>query len=116
MAQGATKLLDPDTGRPSTEPADDDLDLVAMARMDPAAFAPLYRRYVLPIYRYCYRRLGGHEAAEDATSQVFVKALAGLGGFTEGSFRAWLFTIADRVVTDLYRRRRPSVDLEMPPT
>ena len=54
----------------------DDAVLAARAAGDPAAFAPLYARYVRPIYRYCYRRLGTHEAAEDATSQVFAKVLA----------------------------------------
>jgi RNA polymerase sigma factor (sigma-70 family) len=92
----------------------DDATLAARAAGDPAAFAPLYARYIRPIYRYCYRRLGTHEAAEDATSQTFVKALGAIGQFEdqrEGSFRAWIFTIADRVVTDVYRRRRPDADL-----
>jgi RNA polymerase sigma factor (sigma-70 family) len=91
---------------------DDEAELVAAAQRDRTAFAPLYDRYARPIYRYCYRRLGSHEAAEDATSQTFVKALAAIGRYCEGSFRAWLFTIADRVVTDLYRRRKPQVGLE----
>jgi RNA polymerase sigma factor (sigma-70 family) len=91
---------------------DGEAGLVAAAQRDRAAFAPLYDRYARPIYRYCYRRLGSHEAAEDATSQTFIKALDGLGRYQEGSFRAWLFTIADRVVTDLYRRRKPQVGIE----
>ena len=91
---------------------DGEAELVAAAQRDRAAFAPLYDRYARPIYRYCYRRLGSHEAAEDATSQTFVKALNGLGRYRDGSFRAWLFTIADRVVTDLYRRRKPQIGIE----
>lgn len=95
--------------------ASDDADLVAAAQRDRAAFAPLYARYARPIYRYCYRRLGDHEAAEDATSQTFVKALGGLGHYRDGhsTFRSWLFTIADRVVTDLYRRRKPQVGIDV---
>lgn len=94
---------------------DDDTVLVARARVNAAAFGPLYSRYVRPIYRYGYRRLGSHEAAEDATSQTFMKALTAIGRFEdqrEGSFRAWLFTIADRVVTDVYRRQRAHADLD----
>jgi RNA polymerase sigma factor (sigma-70 family) len=90
----------------------DEADLVAAAQQDRAAFAPLYDRYARQIYRYCYRRLGSHEAAEDATSQTFVKALHGLGRYQDGSFRGWLFTIADRVVTDIYRKHRPHVEIE----
>lgn len=102
---------------PRPEDGEEPVDAVLAARAaaDSMAFAPLYARYVRPIYRYCYRRLGTHEAAEDATSQTFVKALGAIGRFQdqrEGSFRAWIFTIADRVVTDVYRRRRPEFDLD----
>ena len=41
----------------------DDEALVARAKEHPAAFAPLYRRYVGPIYGYCYQRLGTKELA-----------------------------------------------------
>lgn len=96
----------------SDEP--DDAELVARARGDPLAFAPLYERYLDPIYRYCFRRLGGREAAEDATAAVFAKALAALPAYRDGSFRAWLFTIAHNVVADGHRRRRrrPEAPLE----
>ena len=83
----------------------DDARQVTLARQDPRAFAPLYERYLDPVYRYCYRRLGTREAAEDATGQIFYKALAGLGGFRSGSFRAWLFAIAHNVIVDQVRRQ-----------
>lgn len=90
----------------------DEAGLVAAAQQNRAAFAPLYARYARPIYRYCFRRLGSHEATEDATSQTFVKALAGLERFEGAAFRSWLYTIADRVVTELHRRRRPQAAIE----
>jgi RNA polymerase sigma-70 factor (ECF subfamily) len=68
-------------GESSEESSSDESDLIAAAQRDRRAFAPLYARYALPIYRYCYRRLGNHEAAEDATSQTFVKALDALDRF-----------------------------------
>lgn len=87
--------------------ADDDARLVALARSDPAAFAHLYRRYVDTVYRYCVHRLGTREQAEDATSQIFLKALAALPSHRPGgSFRGWLFTIAHNVITDTYRAKR----------
>ena len=85
--------------------------LVARAREDPHAFEPLYARYLDPVYRYCYRRLGGREAAEDATSLVFAKALAALPHYRDGSFGGWLFAIAHNVVADAHRRRRPESPL-----
>jgi len=84
----------------------DDAALVARAQRDPAAFALLYDRYVEPVYRFCLRRLGDRELAEDATSTIFTKALAGLPRYREQSFRSWLFTIAYHVVTDQFRAPR----------
>src|SRR5687768_11186640 len=84
---------------------DDDSVLVAKAKRDRQAFASLYRRYVDAVYRYCYRHLGSQEEAEDATSQIFTRALAALPRLGQQPFRAWLFTIAHNVVTDVYRER-----------
>jgi hypothetical protein len=58
-----------------------DDDLVTRAKSDPEAFGQLYDRYFDPIYRYCSWRLHTQVAAEDATSQIFLKALAGLPGY-----------------------------------
>jgi RNA polymerase sigma-70 factor, ECF subfamily len=87
--------------------------LAQRALTDPDAFAELYRRYLSPIYGYCYRRLGSQEAAEDATSQIFTKALEALPTFRSTHFRAWLFTIAHRTVIDTYRRHPRTVDIAM---
>lgn len=91
--------------------AERDLQQVARAQRDPAAFEPLYDRYLDQIYAFCYRRLGSREPAEDATSQVFVRAIAALPGFQAISFRGWLFAIARNVVADA-RRERPTTDIE----
>jgi RNA polymerase sigma-70 factor (ECF subfamily) len=93
------------------EPADSTSDAadathVAAARADRQAFRPLYERYVRQIHGYCYLRLGSREAAEDATSEVFLKALAGLEGYRGGIFAGWLFRIAQHVVADIGRRNR----------
>jgi RNA polymerase sigma-70 factor (ECF subfamily) len=89
----------------------DDAGLIARAKSKREDFTPLYRRYVGPVYRYCYYRLGSREDAEDATSQVFTQALAGIAGCRDESFRSWLFAIAHNVVTDRYRARRPHESL-----
>ncbi len=93
---------------------DDDHALVAAAVRDRQAFAPLYARYAVPIYRYCYRRLGSRESAEDATSIVFANALAALHTHRGGSFRGWLFTIAHNVSVTVGKERRhvPLVAIE----
>jgi RNA polymerase sigma-70 factor (ECF subfamily) len=85
---------------------DDDAALARAARDDASCFAPLYQRYLRPIHGYCYRRLGSAEAAEDATSTIFVRALTQLATFRgDGSFRSWLFAIAFRTLNELARKR-----------
>jgi RNA polymerase sigma-70 factor, ECF subfamily len=93
---------------------DEDARVIALAKRDPRAFAPLYDRYFDPVYRYCYRRLGDREAAADATAQVFAKALAALPRYREDapSFRSWLFAIAHNVITDDLRARRPVAPMD----
>lgn len=87
------------------ETLDEDRPLVVAAQQHPQAFAPLYLRYVGAVYAYCRRRLGTKEAAEDATSLIFAKALAALPRYRteQSTFRAWLFTIAHNVVIDSQR-------------
>ena len=92
--------------------ADAEFALVQAARANAEAFTPLYQRYVDSIYRFCYRRLGTREEAEDATSVTFQKALRSLGSFQRGSFRAWLFAIADRTTLDRLRRGKREQPLE----
>ena len=96
----------------------DEAELIEQARQIPDAFGALYRRYLTPIYRYLYRRLGNPHDAEDLTAQVFTEALEGLvaNHFQKGGcFIAWLFTIARRRVADFYRQR--TVDqLDDPPS
>ena len=84
----------------------DEAELVARAQRDPREFAPLYARYADPVYRYCYRRLGNEDAAADATSAVFAKALTAMPRYRAGSFRSWLFAIAHNTVVDGLRSRR----------
>jgi RNA polymerase sigma-70 factor (ECF subfamily) len=95
------------------DPARDDAELVALAQRDRQAFALLYRRYVGDVYRFCDRRLGSREAAEDATATTFKRALEAIDSCRDGSaFRSWLFAIARNVVNDSYRVGRSDRSLD----
>lgn len=93
----------------SRDAARSDADLVAAARLDRGAFAPLYERYRDDLLRYTFYCLGDWDDAADATQQIFVNAMAGLPRFVDrgDSFRAWLFRIAhNEVITRGQRRAR----------
>lgn len=77
--------------------------LVAAARaLHEPAWAEIYRRHARQVYVYIYFRLGDQYTAEDLTSDVFVKALAGIGGYQwRGTpLLAWLYRIAHNVTAD----------------
>ncbi len=90
----------------------DDIALVNAARRDARAFGALYEKYVARVYRYAYVRLRNEPAAQDATSQIFLKAMEALPQFRDGLFVAWLFRIAHNVVVDAVRRAPPETGLE----
>lgn len=91
--------------------------IVAAACTHPEAFAPLYEKYNVAIYRWCYRETGNADMAADLTAQVFVQALQHLHRYQpqlQASFRSWLFAIARNLIRDQWRRFRPTVPpLEM---
>jgi RNA polymerase sigma-70 factor, ECF subfamily len=110
----ATTPEAPVSPAPSVSEAEwtDDSDLVARAKVDRQEFALLYTRYADPVYRYCLRRLGNPEAAADATSQIFAKAMVALPGCRNTAFRSWLFAIAHNTLVDAYRGKRVDQPLE----
>jgi len=99
--------------QPLTIPDDPDAELAEAARASPAAFKALYERYVTIVYRYCLARLRNPAAAEDATSDVFLKAWRNIRSRREGGrFAAWLMVITRNTVADAARRSRPTSPLE----
>ena len=94
-------------------PPDGLSELIAAAQQDPAAFGKLYDRFLQPVYRYLYSRLGNAHEAEDVTSLTFIAAYEALPKYREqGQFAAWLFRIARSKMNDHFRRNRYEVDLE----
>jgi RNA polymerase sigma-70 factor, ECF subfamily len=101
---------------PVEDSAESDGILVRKAQRNPAPFAALYRRYVAPIHRYLYSRLGNTADAEDVTAEVFIEALRSLSRYRErGTFAAWLFTIARRKAVDHHRHSAPHVPFDDTP-
>jgi RNA polymerase sigma-70 factor (ECF subfamily) len=83
----------------------------------PQDFEAWFREHRPTVYRYVRFRLATREAAEDVTSEVFMKALRALDRYDPGraSPRTWLLRIARNAVTDHLRslRRRSSLHVSL---
>jgi RNA polymerase sigma factor (sigma-70 family) len=74
-------------------------------------FESFYETHRAEIHGFLVRRLG-RERAEDAFQETFLRALRAYPRLEHGAhLRAWVFTIASRIVVDDARRRRPQGDL-----
>ena len=78
----------------------DEQALVEAAQTNPARFAELYEANFDRVYAFIARRTANREQAQDLTSEVFQRALSGLGGFKwQGMpFVAWCIGIARNVL------------------
>lgn len=91
---------------------DADRPAVVAAKRDARRFEALYRKYVAQVYNFALYETRDRHAAEDVTSQTFLRALAGLHTFREqaaapdSSFRVWLFQIARHTLSNERRRQR----------
>lgn len=95
------------------KPAGTDELLAQQARGSRAAFGELYRRHFDRVYRYHYVRTGSVPDAQDLTTQTFLSALEGIGGYRgQGSFAAWLFGIARRLLALHYRAKKDLASLD----
>ncbi len=80
--------------------------LAASQRGHLAAWNDLATSYWPEVNRVCFLVLRHHQDAEDACVETFMKAQAALDTFKEGSFGAWLTTIARNTSADELRKRR----------
>ncbi|GMR11362.1 MAG: sigma-70 family RNA polymerase sigma factor [Anaerolineae bacterium] len=71
------------------------------------SFSKIVERYQKPVYNLCYRLLGNHGDAEDASQEAFMKAYKGLEKYDpRRPFISWLLAIAYNQCIDQLRRRR----------
>jgi RNA polymerase sigma-70 factor (ECF subfamily) len=86
--------------------AADHSKLIVRAGSDRAAFVQLYRSYYDAVFRYCVHRLFERTAAEDVTSDVFLRVVENIESFkgSEKQFRNWLYRIATNAVNNYLRK------------
>ena len=76
------------------------------------AFEELIIPYEKPIYNYCLRMLCDVYEAEDVSQEVFIKVYKNLKKYqsrTDGSFKSWVYTIANNACIDEIRKRKSRV-------
>ena len=85
-------------------PPPDSALLERVRARDPDALGALFQRYFDVVYALVHRLLGDRVAAEDATSEVFLKVYRAADRLNTGRDPApWLMTIATNVCRDLWR-------------
>jgi len=72
---------------------------------DRAAFDELYQRYRHRLLRYCLKRVGDRETADEIAQEAFTRALKAMPTFAgERRFYPWVTVIASRLCIDHYRQ------------
>jgi RNA polymerase sigma-70 factor (ECF subfamily) len=87
---------------------EEELEWIRLAKVNPAHFAPLYKRYHEQIFRYIYLRMEDDEMAYDITSQVFVKAIQHISTYEYRGvpFSSWLYRIAKSELYQSFRDKQ----------
>ena len=83
-------------------------DILRAAMKNPNAFAPIYEKYYLPIFKYVIQRTENETVAAEVVSNVFAKALFNLKKyqFKGLPFSAWLYRVAFNAITDYHRSNK----------
>lgn len=75
---------------------------------DEAAFEEIYARYGKKIYGFLMRRLGRPDDSAELFQETFLRLHKGRSLYRpDMPFKAWLYTIANNLVRDKFRARRP---------
>jgi RNA polymerase sigma-70 factor, ECF subfamily len=95
-------------GRPETlmTISPDQCELDGLRDLDAQVISAVYDRYFLDVFRYVRYRIGDEQAAEDITSDVFVRLLEASqrGRGPRTNLKAWLLGTASHIATDHIRR------------
>ena len=71
------------------------------------SFEELARRYKRRLFVYLRPRVGSDQDAEDMVQETFLKLYRNIGGYDPAyRFSTWLYTSANRLAIDAYRKKR----------
>lgn len=70
-------------------------------------FIQWFDEFSSPLLKHCYFRVGNKEKAQDLVQDIFIKAWAHIaGGGDVQNPKAFLYTIAHRLIIDWYRKKK----------
>lgn len=79
-------------------------------RGDTDAFAKLVDAYQVAVYNLCYRMLGDHFEAEDASQETFTRAYKSMKTYdNKRPFSTWVLSIAAHYCIDQLRKKRLNI-------
>ncbi len=77
---------------------------------DEAAFEEIYARYGKKIYGFLIRRLGHPDDCAELYQETFLRLHKGRSLYRpEMPFKAWVYTIANNLIRDKLRAKRPNI-------
>ena len=95
--------------------SNEERELDGLKRLDSQVVSAVYDKYFPEVYRFVRYRLNDEAAAEDITSDVFMRLLEAVrsGRAPQTNLRGWLLSTAAHIVADHHRRayRRPTEEL-----
>lgn len=87
--------------------------LRAYAQGDVAALDELVRRHGAALLGFLRAMTRDNDKADDLFQETWLRVMRKPGGFSEGSFRAWVWRIARNLIVDGSRRRQPEYSLDV---
>ncbi len=91
--------------------SDEELFALVRDNNDEQAFRALFKRYDKRVFAYCLRALGSHDEAQDMFQTISMTVFDKRASFSDGSFAAWLFTIARNYCLKALRGRKHTSEL-----
>ena len=93
--------------------SDDDL-IGAFKAGNGSAMEALFGRYRKPVYAWLLRTAPDRAEAEDLYQEVWLKVIRGVGGYSAGGFKAWLWRIVRNAAADRARKHVATPILDEP--
>jgi RNA polymerase sigma-70 factor (ECF subfamily) len=87
---------------------------IELAKKNIQDFEPLYLEYHKRILLFCFQRVESKNEAYDICSQVFMKAMRGIGNYEYRgvSFGSWLYRIAINEINTQYKKKSKVIKVD----